>query len=133
MSSTTSLMGTLYSMRSDQAFNAQMFENIIMGEATAQRLEQVIRQRESGLVPAANIADSRYQDLMDDPMSCIEQTYQYFGMSLTDDARGRMLAYLNAKPKGKHGVHQYQVDEERSKDRQLFRRYQELYNVPDEI
>ena len=133
MSSTTSLMGTLYSMRSDQAFNAQIFENIIMGDATAQRLERVIQQRESGLVPAANIADSRYQDLMDDPMACIEQTYQYFGMALTDDARGRMLAYLNAKPKGKHGVHQYQVDEKRSKDRQLFRRYQELYKVPDEI
>lgn len=133
MSSTTSLMGTLYSMRSDQAFNAQMFENIIMGEATAQRLERVIGQRESGLVPAANIADSRYQDLMDDPMSCIEQIYQYFGMSLSDDARGRMLAYLNAKPKGKHGVHQYEVDEKRSMDRQLFRRYQDLYKVPDEV
>jgi hypothetical protein len=132
MSSTTSLMGTLYHMRSDQAFNAQMFENIIMGDATAQRLERVIQQRESGLVPAANIADSRYQDLIDDPMSCIEQTYRYFGMALSDEARSRMLAYLQTKPKGKHGVHQYEVHEERSKDRQLFRRYQELYNVSDE-
>ncbi|NCF16891.1 MAG: sulfotransferase, partial [Haliea sp.] len=67
MASTTSLMGTLYYMRSDQAFNAEMFENIIMGEATANRLEHVIEQREQGVVPAANIADSRYQDLMDDP------------------------------------------------------------------
>jgi hypothetical protein len=132
MSSTTSLMGTLYYMRSDQAFNAQMFENIIMGDTTAQRLERVMQQRDSGLVPAANIADSRYQDLMDDPMSCIEQTYQYFGMTLSDDARAGMQSYLQAKPKGKHGMHQYEVDAERSKDRQLFRRYQQLYNVADE-
>ncbi len=48
MASTTSLMGTLYSMRSDQPFNAQLFDNIIMGEATAQRLEHVIKQRETG-------------------------------------------------------------------------------------
>ena len=34
MASTTSLMGTLYSMRSDQPFNAEMFEHMIMGEAT---------------------------------------------------------------------------------------------------
>ena len=60
MASTTSLMGTLYSMRSDQPFNAAMFEDIIMGEATAQRLEGVMAQRESGVVPAENIADSRY-------------------------------------------------------------------------
>ena len=133
MASTTSLMGTLYYMRSDQPFNAEMFENIIMGEPTAQRLENVIAQRESGVVPAANIADSRYQDLMDDPMACIEKIYSHFQMMLSDEAKSRMLAYLEGKPKGKFGAHAYEVDQERSKDRPLFRRYQELYDVPDEM
>lgn len=67
MASTTSLMGTLYYMRSDQPFNAQLFDNIIMGDATAQRLEHVIAQREQGLSRRQNIVDSRYQDLLDDP------------------------------------------------------------------
>ncbi len=133
MASTTSLMGTLYSMRSDQPFNAAMFENIIMGEATAQRLEHVIDQRQAGTVPEANIADSRYQDLMDEPMSCIERIYRHFGMSLSDQARANMLAYLESKPKGKFGKHEYQVDEKRSKDRPLFARYQQLYDVPNEM
>ena len=133
MSSTTSLMGTLYSMRSDQPFNAEMFENIIMGEATARRLERVIEQREKGIVPAANIADSRYQDLMDDPMACIETIYRHFGMKLSAVARQNMLAYLAAKPQGKFGRHSYEVDGSRSGDRPLFRRYQELYRVPDEV
>ena len=133
MASATSLMGTLYGMRSDQPFNATMFENIIMGEATAQRLEQVIQQREAGMVPAANITDSRYQDLMDDPMACIEKIYQHFGMQLSGEAQSNMLAYLESKPKGKFGKHQYEVDEEHSKDRALFARYQKLYNIPNEI
>lgn len=133
MASTTSLMGTLYFMRSDQPFNAEMFENIIMGEATAQRLEQVMDQREQGVVPEANIADSRYQDLMDDPMACIERVYTHFGMSLSDRAKTKMLDYLGAKPKGKFGKHSYQVDDARAKDRPLFRRYQERYQVPDEM
>jgi hypothetical protein len=94
MASTTSLMGTLYYMRSDQAFNAEMFENIIMGEATANRLEHVIEQREQGVVPAANIADSRYQDLMDDPIGCMGSIYGHFGMTLGEEARGRMMEYL---------------------------------------
>lgn len=133
MASTTSLIGTLYSMRSDQPFNAAMFENIIMGEATAQRLEQVINQREAGIVPAANIADSRYQDLMDEPMDCIQSIYQHFGMALSNKARSNMLSYLDSKPQGKFGKHQYEVDKKRSKDRPLFARYQQMFDVPNEM
>ncbi len=133
MASATSLMGTLYSMRSDQPFNAEMMDDILLGAATAQSLEAVIEQREQGIVPAQNIADSRYQDLMDDPVACIECIYAHFGMDLKDPARGRMLAYLEGKPKGKFGAHAYKVDESKSRERELFRRYQELYGVPDEI
>ena len=133
MASTTSLMGTLYYMRSDQAFNAEMFDNIIMGSATARRLEHVMEQRESGIVPAGRIADSRYQDLMDDPMACIANIYAHFGMTLSGEARQRMLDYLRDKPQGKFGRHNYQVDAGRVGDRPLFKRYQTFYNVPDEV
>lgn len=129
MASTASLMGTLYSMRSDQPFNAELFENIIMGEATAQRLEHVIDQREAGIVPAANITDSRYQDLMDEPMACIEKIYAHFGMTVSAEARTDMLAYLASKPQGQFGRHEYVT---RGEERALFRRYQEMYDVPDE-
>lgn len=133
MASTTSLMGTLYSMRSDQPFNAQMFENIIMGEATAGRLEHVMAQRESGVVPPQNIADSRYQDLMDNPMGCIESIYSHFGMTLSERSRHAMEAYLAAKPKGKFGAHGYAVQQSKAAERPLFARYQALYGVPDEV
>jgi hypothetical protein len=133
MASTTSLIGTLYYMRSDQAFNAQLFDNIIMGEATARRLEHVIDQREQGIVPAANIADSRYQDLMDDPLACISSIYGHFGMRLSKRARQAMQDYLCVKPKDKFGQHSYQVDERKVRERTLFKRYQTLYDVPDEV
>ena len=134
MASTTSLLGTLYHMRSDQAFHAKIFENIIMGEATADRLENVIRQRESGVIPAANITDSRYQDLMDDPLKCIRRIYAYFGLTLGEATEQSMSNYLENKPRGKFGTHQYEADpDQANRDRKLFRRYQGLYSVPDEI
>ena len=71
--------------------------------------------------------------LMEDPMGCIESTYRHFGMTLSDAAKSRMLAYLEGKPKGKFGKHQYEVDEKRSRERPLFARYQERYDVPDEM
>jgi hypothetical protein len=133
MASTTSLMGTLYSMRSDQPFNAQLFDNIIMGEGTARRLEHVIRQREQNIVPAANIVDSRYQDLLDDPIACIARIYAHFDMTQSETAVKYMQEYLCNKPQGKFGQHTYEVDKARNHDRQLFNRYQSLYNVPDEL
>jgi hypothetical protein len=133
MASATSLMGTLYAMRSDQPFNAELFENIIMGEATAARLEHVMAQRQAGVVPDASVHDARYQDLMDDPLACIEGIYGHFGMPLSGDAKSAMRAYLEAKPRGKFGQHSYQVDAARGRERPLFRRYQQRYGVPDEM
>jgi len=133
MASTTSLMGTLYYMRSDQPFNAQLFDSTVMGDATAKRLEHVIAQRERGIVPAANIVDSRYQDLLLDPMTCIASIYAHFGITLAEVAAGRMRTYLQQKPQGKFGQHSYTVDACKARDRPMFRRYQSLYDVPDEL
>jgi hypothetical protein len=53
MASATNLLGCLYWMRSDKAFDSSAFEDLIMGSATASRLANVMRQREEGVVPAA--------------------------------------------------------------------------------
>jgi hypothetical protein len=133
MASTTSLIGCIYAMRSDQPFDSDAFEDIIMGEATARRLEHVMDQRTRGIVPEANICDSRYQDLMDDPLGCVERIYHHFDMALTTTARERMHDYLAGKPKDKFGAHRYTIDPEQQSERHLFRRYQQHYDVPDEV
>ena len=112
---------------------AQVFDTIIMGDATAQRLEHVIAQRERGIVPASNIVDSRYQDLLLDPMTCIASIYAHFGITLPEVAAGRMRKYLQQKPQGRFGQHSYTVDARKARERQMFRRYQSLYDVPDEL
>ncbi len=113
MASTTSLMGTLYYMRSDQPFNAQLFDNIIMGEATAQRLEHVIEQRETG-----HCTGGQYCRLpLPGPDGRSHGLYRQHLRALrhgVDHARtARMQEYLRAKPKGKFGQHSYAVDKRR--------------------
>ncbi len=131
--STVSLLGTLYSVRSDKDFDAQMFQNIIMGEATAGRLEMVIQQRADGIVPESNIYDSRFQDLMEDPIACIQGVYNHFWLKLSDETKAKMLNYLKHKPKDKFGKHAYEVSESKAKERHFFKRYQAHYNVPNEV
>ncbi len=44
-----------------------------------------------------------------------------------------MLDYLEHKPKGKFGAHEYQVDADKvRRERARFQCYQKLYQVPNE-
>ncbi len=133
MASTTSLMGCLLYMRSDLPFDAPAFADIMQGEATAARLERVMEQRRTGVVPAARICDSRFQDLMDAPLACVERIYRHFDWELSAEVRAGMARYLAAKPRAKLGVHRYAVTTPIGTERARFRRYQEAYDVPDEI
>ena len=135
MASATSLMGCLYYMRSDKAFDAEAFADFMQGEATAARLEQVMEQRANGVVPARNICDSRYQELMDDAFACVEGIYRHFDIPLGAEARRRMQAFLVDKRQRKHtaGEHKYEVNREELTERRYFTRYQQAYVVPDEV
>ena len=130
MGSATNLMACIYKMRSDKAFNAEFFDEFLVGEATAQRLELVIDQVASGVIPEGTLCDSRYCDLMDAPIENVERIYRYFNMPLSDIARQRMEDYLASKPQGKFGKHRYESD---ASERHHFKRYQEHYDVPSEV
>ncbi len=130
MASATNLMACIYKMRSDREFDAVAFDNILMGEPTAQRLERVIQQRESGIIADERICDSLYHDLLEQPLAAVEKIYQHFDMPLNDRARERMLAYLAEKPQGKFGKHTYQS---KLSERHFFANYQAHYGVPSEV
>lgn len=132
MSSATSLLGSLYWMRSDRAFDATAFAGLVEGEATAARLEQVMAQRAAGLVPPQNIHDLRYADLLDEPMACIKALYSHFHMPLADETEDAISAYLASKPQGKFGSHRYTVSDAGHSARRHFAAYQTHYGVPTE-
>lgn len=135
MASATSLLGTLYWTRSDQHFEASLFEDLMLGEATAARLDRVMAQRDTGAVPAAQITDSRYQDLIDDPEATVSHLYDWLGLHFSDNDKQRVHDYLQYKPKGKHGAHRYTPPspEQVARERPLFASYQQRYHVPNEL
>jgi len=135
MASITNLLRTFYWARSDQDFNNPGFEEIMVSEATAKRLEQVMRWRDENTIPQAQIIDSRYQDLIDDPAKAIGLIYNKLDMPFAHEDAERIQRYLAYKPKHKHGTHAYRTmsDEQVARNRPHFKRYQERHNVPDEV
>jgi len=135
MSSSASLLGTLTWMRSDRPFESEAFDELMLAEATAARLERVMRQRDQGLVPSTQICDVLYKDIVTDPLAVARMAYGFLHIKLTDSAIEKMTAYVASKPQGKFGVHKYHQDQadEVSKERPLFGHYQERYGVPSEV
>jgi len=134
MSSVANLLRAFYWQRSDQDFDAPVFENLMVGESTAKQLEQVMEFRDQGVVPPNQIFDLRYQDLMTDPVAVIEKIYRAFDMDFDEKSAQRIRDYLAFKPKHKHGVHRYEPMSatQIAENRPYFRRYQQRYGVPDE-
>lgn len=130
--SVTNLLGTIYWMRSNKAFDAQAFEELLTPEGTAARLNQMIDWIESGTIPADQLTHSQYADLVQSPISALESLYARLGLPFTEETRAAVEAYLKHKPQGKFGAHTYAVDQN-DRTRQLFRRYQEYFNVLSEV
>jgi hypothetical protein len=79
----------------------------LMSLAYQLMLGMVMAQRDSGVVPAGQIADLHFQDLLADPADAISRAYDHLGMELPAEMREAVPAYLASKPKGKFGPHRY--------------------------
>jgi len=103
--SSANLTATLHWMRSTSLDRAG--RGPLMSLAYQLMLGLAMGQRESGEIPAAQMADLHFKDLLADPVTAISQTYDHLGMELPAEMRDTIPAYLAAKPKGKFGPHVY--------------------------
>ena len=77
----------------------------------------------------------QYQDFMQDPIKVAAAIYDHFSMPFTDAARDAMSQYMQDNPRSSRPKHEYKLgDAEQIKaEREAYRRYQEYFNVPNEI
>ncbi len=103
--STISLMATLRWMRSDRVNVEGLAARTAHG--TAALLDWVDARRASGELPDGQFVDVAYAELVQDPVAALRGVYGAVGRELGDDGAARIRAYLDAKPKAKHGEHRY--------------------------
>jgi Sulfotransferase family len=75
----------------------------------AQSLECGLAVREK-LSPELFV-DCSQQEFVEDPMAVVERVYEGFGMVLNDTSRAVLDTHISANPKGKHGKHEYNLQE----------------------
>ena len=85
--------------------------------------------------PEHPVLDVQYADLVQDPLATVENLYSSLGDDLDEVAAAAMADYVSANPKGKFGVHGYDLDEFGLDGDELgerFAGYVARYDVPTE-
>ena len=79
-----------------------------------------------------SIFDIQYADQLRDPIGVMRKLYAHFDEPLTAEAEGAMTTLLRDQPKGKHGKHEYSLEEfglNKAYIRDHYRDYYERYGV----
>jgi hypothetical protein len=132
--SLVSLMATLRWMHTDVVDVEAVVKSAVHGTAIA--MDYVMQLRADGALPDDRIIDVRFDELVADPWQTLHGVYERIGSTLTADAEARMHAYLRARPRARHGRHEYDfadtgLDLDRTRAR--FANYQARYEIPSEL
>jgi hypothetical protein len=128
-------MATLHWMHSDRVAHATLVEFLCMGVEI--QMNNVTQVRDSGVLPAGQIADVVYADLVADPIGTVARLYDSWGRELSAEAEARLKAYVDARHVQRGpGEHRYRFEDtglELAEHRPLVAAYQERFGVPSEV
>lgn len=126
----TSYASMMAAMMNNRECDKQELGPVVM-EYLAAKLERSLQHREN--INPSRILDIQFNDFIDDSMATVDKIYQHFEFDMSEETRQTMLAYVNEHPMGKHGKHDYQLDEYGLTEQQILNRfgfYIDRFNIP---
>ena len=113
-----------------------MLDEVMLVEGRVRLWDRIIGWMEDGTIPKGQFANVIYQEFCADPLAAIHGAYREIGLVMTPIASQGIKAYLDNKPKGVFGKHDYKTGgdetESAAEERKALRRYQEYFGVPSE-
>ncbi|MFA5885836.1 MAG: sulfotransferase [Acidimicrobiia bacterium] len=86
-------------------------------------------------LPAGQVAELQYLDLLHDPVEAIGRAYDGLGLTMAPDMPDRIREYLAARPQGHAGTHRYSLADyglDAAEIRAGLGPYLETFSVPEE-
>ena len=135
VSSAVNMVGTILWLRSDQQLSENAIQQITDPAGLAWMFNGVIDQIEQKEIPADRIYSVQYADFVLDPVATIDKLYQQLGIEFTPVARQAMENHQRDNPREARPAHNYSVGdrEQHARERELFKRYQSYFKVPNEV
>lgn len=134
LGSLANLMASLRWTRSDHVDYAALVGAMAFGHAFL--AERVMKERDSGALPEGQILDVRYCDLVADPVGTVRRIGDWQGAPLGAEAQAAIRRWVDARPKDRHGAHEYSFADtglDLATERARHAEYQRRYEVPSEV
>lgn len=134
LSSAVNMIGTILWVRSDVKPAASVFDFLTDAENSGRNLSRPIDWIEDGSLPADQLWNIHYDDLMADPVSAIAELYTATGLPFTAETRAAIEGYFAAHPRTSRPKARYVVGEDSRIDaeRKHYERYQQYFGVASE-
>ncbi len=135
VSSIVSVLGTIYSFRTDTPFSSCTYEKWMLIDKIAEMLNKLVTWVKDGTLRPGFFATIQYLEFSADPGSALRGLYSDLLLDLSPQTERRMSAYLVGKPKHVYGKHTYEVGtpDEIARERELLRPYQNFFRVESEV
>lgn len=78
-------------------------------EFLATQTDKCMAQRNT--ISSARILDLDFHDILDNPQDVVDSIYSHFKLPLPDGTREKIASYIADHPKGKHGSHDYKLQQ----------------------
>jgi hypothetical protein len=134
IASFANLVTSLKYMGSDVADYESEVQQFAFGYAYL--CQNLTDERKAGKLPEDQIIDLRYADLMADPVAAVRGIYERWQIPFGDALAKRIRAHLDARPKDRHGAHDYSFADtglDLEKERLRYADYQQHFGVPSEV
>ncbi len=133
--SLSDMMATLHWMHSDHVDHEILVMFLSMGVEL--QMNEVMARRDAGLVPADQVRDVVYRDLVADPVQVVTDLYDSWGLEVSDAFRAALERYVedHHTHRGASG-HDYSFADtglDLAEHRALVADYQARYDVPSEV
>jgi hypothetical protein len=99
----------------------------------ADSLDAATAAREKHRDKAAQFMDVQFEEVVADPVAALGRAYERFEIPWSADIESRMRAFLADNPRGKHGAHQYEMEDfglTLAQIRERFEGYCNRYEIP---
>ena len=105
-------------------------------ELYGRSLNALVTPSDPRLLEPGRVHMGGFAELTADPVAAAQACYDSWGQQLSDTARLQMVDYVQTRPRGRHGAHEYSFDElglDTAAERARFAPYTRRFDVPNEV